>query len=76
MSEQPKHRKGSFGGFMDRMLHPGHHDNKDHPNQDKDNHEPQHEDEPKKESEADKFKDYIKKDEQMEEEGRTYGGLM
>lgn len=29
-----------------------------------------------KESEMDKFHDYIKKDEQMEQEGGTYGGLM
>lgn len=32
---------------------------------------PQH-----KESEMDKFRDYIKKDEEMEQEGGTYGGLM
>lgn len=29
-----------------------------------------------KESEGQKFKDYIKKDEQMEQEGKEYGGLM
>lgn len=32
---------------------------------------PQH-----KEGEMDKFRDYIKKDEEMEQEGGTYGGLM
>jgi hypothetical protein len=76
---EPKHRKGSFGTFMDRMLHPGHHDNKENPSQVKDDQEhldPQHEDAPQKEGEMDKFKDYIKKDEQMEQEGRTYGDLM
>lgn len=30
----------------------------------------------KKESELEKFKDYIKEDERLEQEGRTYGGLM
>lgn len=75
VSTEPKHRKGSFGDFMDRMLHPGHHENK-HPNQDKDEHEPQHEDAPKKEDEMDKAKDNMKKDEQMEQEGRSYEDLM
>ena len=32
---------------------------------------PQH-----KEGEMDKFRDYIKEDEEMEQEGGTYGGLM
>ena len=73
---EPKHRKGSFGGLMDRILHPGHHDEKQHLTEDKDEPEPQHESEPKKESEMDKFKDYMKKDEEMEAEGRTYGDLM
>jgi hypothetical protein len=31
---------------------------------------------PEKESEVEKFKDYIKEDEQLEQEGKTYGGLM
>lgn len=63
---------------MDRMLHRDHHDNKDQARQDKDEHEHDmdHEDQPKKEGEMDKFKDYIKKDEEMEAEGRTYGDLM
>lgn len=29
-----------------------------------------------KETEVQKFKDYIHEDEEMEEEGKTYGGLM
>lgn len=29
-----------------------------------------------KEGEMDKFKNYIKEDDRLEEEGRTYGGLM
>ena len=29
-----------------------------------------------KESEMDKFRDYIKEDEKIEQEGGTYGGLM
>lgn len=61
---------------MDRILHPGSHDEKEHLTEHKDADEPQHESEPKKESEVNKFKDYIKKDEEMEAEGRTYGDLM
>lgn len=78
ISTEPKNRKGSLGGLMDRILHPGHHEEKNPPSQDndKDDQQTPHGDEPKKESEMDKFKDYIKKDEQMEEEGRTYGDLM
>jgi hypothetical protein len=30
----------------------------------------------KKESEMDKFKDYVKKDEELEQQGDAYGGLM
>ncbi|KAJ5766544.1 uncharacterized protein N7511_004160 [Penicillium nucicola] len=82
--EPPKHRRSSLGGLMDRMLHRDHHDNKDQAQQAKDDlvQEPgqaEHEDmpsQPKKEDEVDKFKDYMKKDEQMEAEGRTYGDLM
>lgn len=78
MSTEPKHRKGSLGGLMDRILHPGHHEEKNPLNQDKDKDDNQnpHADESKKEGEMDKVKDYLKKDEQMEEEGRTYGDLM
>lgn len=74
---EPKHRKGSFGGFMDKVLHRGH-DDKDQAHQDKDEqeHEQEHEDQPKKESEVDKTKDYMKKDQGMEGEGRGYGDLM
>lgn len=74
-SAEPKHRKGSLGGFMDRILHPGHHEEKN-PLNPEENHEPEHEDAPKKESEMDKAKDYVRKDEQMEQEGRTYEDLM
>ncbi|KAJ5335298.1 hypothetical protein N7452_007701 [Penicillium brevicompactum] len=73
---EPKHRKGSFGGFMDRILHPGTHEEKEHLAENAGEHEPQHEGEAKKEGEMDKVKDYIKKDEEMEAEGRTYGDLM
>ncbi|KAJ5306505.1 hypothetical protein PENANT_c031G05136 [Penicillium antarcticum] len=82
MPEEPKHRKSSLGGLMDRMLHRDHHENKDQAGQAKDEHDStqvEHEDmpsQPKKEDEMDKMKDYMKKDEQMEQEGRTYGDLM
>lgn len=61
---------------MDRILHPGHHEEKNTLSQDKDTHHTPHGDEPKKEGEVDKFKDYIKKDERMEEGGRTYNDLL
>jgi hypothetical protein len=73
---EPKHRKGSFGDFMDRMLHPGHHEKKELLNQDKGEHEPQLEDGPKKEGDFDNFKDSIKKNEQTEGEDRTYEDLL
>jgi hypothetical protein len=31
---------------------------------------------PEKKSEIDKIEDYLKEDEELEQEGRTYGGLM
>ncbi|KAJ6009636.1 hypothetical protein N7522_004652 [Penicillium canescens] len=79
MPEEPKHRKGSFGGFMDKVLHRDHHEDKDQAHQAKDEHDPdqeQHEDQPQKEGEMDRVKDYMKKDQDMEAEGRTYGDLM
>ncbi|CAI7575018.1 unnamed protein product [Penicillium glandicola] len=76
MSEHPKPpRKGSLGGLMDRMLHRDHHQNTEIPHEAKDAHEP-HEDDPKKEADLDKFKDYVKKDEEVEKAGRTYADLM
>jgi hypothetical protein len=81
-SQEPVHHEG----FFERILH--HHlqneedkykkepseDNED--NADKDDHS--HDDHPKKkgESELDKMKDYLHEDEELEQEGRTYGGLM
>ncbi|KAJ5987815.1 hypothetical protein N7481_003025 [Penicillium waksmanii] len=70
-------------GFFDRILH--HHMGKqteetmkDH-HEDRDNQEDYHEDsgeEKKKESEMDKMKNYLHEDEELEEEGQTYAGLM
>ncbi|KAJ5088320.1 hypothetical protein N7456_011936 [Penicillium angulare] len=66
-------------GFFERILHP-------HKKDDNKEKEPEHEHEhehdakdpnaPKKESEMDKFKDYIHEDEEIEQEGGTYSNLM
>ncbi|KAB8229727.1 hypothetical protein ETB97_008881 [Aspergillus alliaceus] len=78
MSEEshPQHRHG----FLDRVLHPGrYHHQKEEQHQEEqrqDQPESQGQESQKKEGELDKFKDYIKKDEEMEEEGDTYAGLM
>ncbi|KAJ6087061.1 hypothetical protein N7467_005975 [Penicillium canescens] len=77
MPEEPKHRKGSFGGFVDKVLHRDHHEDKDQAHQAKDEQDPdqeQHEDQPQKEGEMDRAN--MKKDQNMDPEGRTYGDLM
>ncbi|KAJ5195275.1 uncharacterized protein N7498_008713 [Penicillium cinerascens] len=58
-------------GFFERILH--HHKNKDCKHHDKDSQQPQ---DKKEEGEMDKMKDYLHKDEQLEEEGHEYGDLM
>ncbi|KAF7591385.1 hypothetical protein BBP40_001611 [Aspergillus hancockii] len=72
----PEHHKG----FFDRMFHPGRlhktedqHQDQKHESQDN---ESQDNESQNKEGEFDRFKDYIKKDQQLEEEGDTYSGLM
>lgn len=59
-------------GFVERLFEEGRQgkQNDSHGNNARGN------DEPRKESEIDKIKDYLKEDETLEEEGRTYGGLM
>jgi hypothetical protein len=56
------------------MFHHEHH-HKDDKHQDSQQ-QPQGEEPQKKESEMGKFKDYMKEDEKLEQEGQTYGGLM
>ncbi|GLI77925.1 hypothetical protein PoHVEF18_006222 [Penicillium ochrochloron] len=81
-SQEPVHQQE---GFFERILH-HHHQNEDakyqkEPDQDKahkDDHDHDHDrdTQKKKESELDKMKDYLHEDEELEQEGRTYGGLM
>lgn len=62
LPEPRSHRKGSFEGFMDKVLHRDrHHKDADQHREDKDGHE--HEDETSKqpENETTKSKDYLKK---------------
>ncbi|KAB8079415.1 hypothetical protein BDV29DRAFT_151705 [Aspergillus leporis] len=74
MSEESHPRRHQ--GILDRMLH------HKHPLQAEDQHQNQHDSqdkEPQKkeeEGELDKIKDYVKKDQELEEEGDTYAGLM
>ncbi|KAK1146784.1 hypothetical protein N8T08_002545 [Aspergillus melleus] len=64
--------------FMDKMFH--HH--QDRQNEGRQQQQPQQpgqsqtQDPGKKESEVDKFKDYIEEDEELEREQGSYGGLM
>ncbi|KAJ5123561.1 hypothetical protein N7448_009658 [Penicillium atrosanguineum] len=66
-------------GFFERILH--HHDgnkadrSKDTTDQ-QDKMDSQHPQTQNKEGEMDKLKDYLHKDEQLEEEGHEYGDLM
>lgn len=70
-------------GFFERILH-HHHQNQeaqyqkdsDQDKTDKDEHHHDEHDKKKEESELDKMKDYLHEDEELEAEGRTYGGLM
>ncbi|OKP14882.1 hypothetical protein PENSUB_5478 [Penicillium subrubescens] len=79
-SQEPAHQ---HEGFFERILH-HHNQNEDakyqkEPDQDKahkDDHDHDHDAHKKKESELDKMKDYLHEDEELEQEGRTYGGLM
>ena len=61
-------------GFFERILH--HHKDKDTEHQDKGSQDSQHPQGKPEESEMDKMKDYLHKDEQLEEEGHEYGDLM
>ena len=66
-------------GFFERILH--HHEgNKDSHSKDKDDqHDKMDSQQPQtqnKEGEMDKMKDYLHKDEELEEEGHEYGDLM
>ncbi|KAJ5370042.1 uncharacterized protein N7496_006134 [Penicillium cataractarum] len=79
--QEPVHQ---HEGFFERILH-HHYQNQEaqyqkEPDQDKtgkDEHEHDHDEHKKKgESELDKMKDYLHEDEELEAEGRTYGGLM
>lgn len=47
----------------------------DHDEQENENEHPEH-DKKNPEREMDKLKDYYHRDEELEEEGKTYGGLM
>ncbi|CEJ61772.1 hypothetical protein PMG11_10291 [Penicillium brasilianum] len=79
-SQEPVHQQE---GFFERILH-RHHQNQDaqyqkEPDQDKsgkDEHDHDEHDKKKGESELDKMKDYLHEDEELEAEGRTYGGLI
>ncbi|KAJ5674240.1 hypothetical protein N7462_009679 [Penicillium macrosclerotiorum] len=65
-------------GFFERILH-HHYENQEKKDQREDTHEEdkhEHADTDKKESALDKMKDYLKEDEELEDEGRTYAGLM
>lgn len=55
----------------------GHHPRQDD-NEENTENEPQQQDQTTKEKESkmDDFRDYLGEDEQLEEEGKTYGGLM
>lgn len=55
----------------------GHHPRQDDGEENTEN-EPQEQDQntKEKESKMDDFRDYLGEDEQLEEEGKTYGGLM
>ncbi|KAL4945562.1 hypothetical protein BDV06DRAFT_219251 [Aspergillus oleicola] len=71
-TQQPTHHKESL---MDRIFHPHRRRSEDHAAKDKpEGAEGGLRSDLKKDEEG--LKDYVKKDEQMEEEGRTYGGLM
>ncbi|KAF3387571.1 hypothetical protein F1880_001497 [Penicillium rolfsii] len=78
-SQEPVHQ---HEGFFERILH-HHNQNEDakyqkESDQNKahnDDHGHEH-DRKKGESELDKMKDYLHEDEELEREGRTYGGLM
>ncbi|KAJ5781026.1 hypothetical protein N7457_006186 [Penicillium paradoxum] len=76
LAEPKSQRKGSFSDFMDRMLHRDHHENKEHPNEDKETHEPHHEDEPHKENDMDRLKDTARKGEEMQNDVRAYDNLL
>ncbi|KAJ5286734.1 hypothetical protein N7478_002420 [Penicillium angulare] len=78
MSDESNGPTHEHEGFFERMLHP-------HKKDENEEKEPEHEYEhdakdlnssKKKESEMDKFKDYIHEDEEIEQEGGTYGNLM
>ncbi|KAJ6113837.1 hypothetical protein N7523_007154 [Penicillium sp. IBT 18751x] len=66
-------------GFFERILHhhegnkPTHAKDQDDQHDKMDSQQPQTQ---KKEGEMDKLKDYLHKDEQLEEEGHEYGDLM
>lgn len=63
----------SHESLADKILHPHHH----HEHQTKDSSKSADvSTEHHKESEIDKVKDYVKEDQKLEEEGKTYGGLM
>ncbi|KAJ5114933.1 hypothetical protein NUU61_000692 [Penicillium alfredii] len=78
MSEQSdSHHKGGLEGMMDRIFHrTGHPQKEEHHDEDKNDQEEHGHDSKKKGSEMDKFKDYIKEDEELEAEGKTYSNLM
>ncbi|KAJ5214879.1 hypothetical protein N7468_010558 [Penicillium chermesinum] len=68
-------------GFFERILDHKHHGStnyqQSHPEKTHEGHaNEQSQSQPHEESEMDKFKDYWKKDKQLEEEGDEYGGLM
>lgn len=68
---QPQHKEG----FVERFFEHHHHHNKDNHSGDQSKEQdqkPQHQ----KESEMDKLRDYYHRDEELEEQGQTYGGLM
>ncbi|KAJ5160725.1 uncharacterized protein N7482_007729 [Penicillium canariense] len=77
-SQEPAHE---HEGFFERILH-RHHDiqeakDKNESRQATDGKDTQdHDEQHKKESERHKMKDYLHEDEELEDEGRTYGGLM
>lgn len=79
-SQEPVHQQE---GFFERILH-HHHQNEEakyekepcEDNEDKDDHSHDDRHKGKGESELDKMKDYLHEDEELEQEGRTYGGLM
>lgn len=59
---------------MERFFEHHHHHNKDNDSGDKS--KAQDQKPQQKESEMDKLRDYYHRDEELEEQGKTYGGLM